>query len=450
MTKNSKLTLPSWKIYGYGMGEFGFNFFLVFISYHLMFFLTDVAKFPTAVAAAIYTLLQWLETLSLLATGYIIDRTRIGKGKYGPWLIIGSVTSAVGMVLFFTRFNLSVGLYAAVFSLCYLVAYWGYNFMWVGYRSIMGLMARTQTDNVALTTAASQMGTVSMIVFSFAGTRILYGFDNVAKGYTVSAFLYGLIMVLSMLIVYWIVKKYDNYSVNSPIQKKQSARSLLIGALQTIRGPMLAFYLAFVFRTCVQMIIPALIVYHFQHVLKNPAGMQLYLILYTVAQLVGLFFVRFVTARFGKRNTFIASSISTCVLLCLAWLVNDRMVPFLCLMTLNAFVTIFGASLMPAFLTDIADYNEYELGLDNRSQTVSVGATSITVASILGGGIASFGLAWIGYDSSLAVQVPAVAGGITTFMLFVSASFALASVIPMLYYRLDNQERRERDISGEN
>lgn len=445
MGMDRKPTLPTWKIYGYGVGEFGFNFFLVFIAYHLMFFLTDVAKFPTAIAATIYTLLQWLETFSLLASGYIIDRSKICKGKYGPWLIIGSVTSAVGMVLFFTKFNLPVGLYAIVFSFCYLIAYWGYNFMWVSYRSIMGLVAKNQIDNVALTTAASQMGTVSMIVFSFVGTRILYGFDTIAKGYTTSAFIYGLLMLLSMFIVYQIVKPYDNHSTFSRISKKQSARVILIDAIQTIRGPMLFFYLAFVFRTCVQMVIPALIVYHFNYVLKNPAGMQLYLILYTVAQLLGLFFVRFVTARFGKRNTFIASSLSTFILLCAAWLVNDRIVPFLGLMSINAFVTIFGASLLPAFLTDIADHNEYKLGLNNRSQTISVGATSITVASILGGGIASFGLAFIGYDSSLTVQPPAVASSITNFMMFVGAFFALASVLPMLFYKLDDRKTTEKD-----
>ena len=37
--------------YGYGMGEFGFTFFLMFIAYHLMYFMTDVLNMPAGIAA---------------------------------------------------------------------------------------------------------------------------------------------------------------------------------------------------------------------------------------------------------------------------------------------------------------------------------------------------------------------------------------------------------------
>lgn len=434
-TKQNQRTLPIWKVYTYGLGEFGFNFFLVFISYHLMFFLTDVAKFPTSTAAFLYTLVQWLESISLLFSGYIIDRSRLPGGKYRPWLLIGSLTCMVGMGLFFTKWNLPSPVYAVVFPLCYLIAYWGYNFMWVGYRSIMGFVGKNQTDTVSLTTAASQMGTVSMLVFSVLGGSILYGFTEISTGYTVSALLYGGLMVLSMVVVFFLCKPYDKFNPNRDYGKSYN----YLGAkdvLHSLKGPMIPFFIAFVLRSSIQMLIPALITYHFTLALGSPSGVQIYLVLYTVAQMAGLFFVSPVTAKLGKKNTFIISSACTLVLLCVAWIFRNQLIPFLVVMSLNAFVTIFGASLLPAFLTDIADYNEYELGLNTRSTTVSIGATTITVASVLGGGIAAYGLSFIGYDAALAVQPDAVVNSISAFMLFGGALFALGSMIPMFFYKL--------------
>lgn len=437
-TKQNQRTLPIWKVYTYGLGEFGFNFFLVFISYHLMFFLTDVAKFPTATAAFLYTLVQWLESISLIFSGYIIDRSRLPGGKYRPWLLVGSLACMVGMVLFFTKWNLPSPIYAVIFPLCYLIAYWGYNFMWVAYRSIMGFVGKNQTDTVSLTTAASQMGTVSMLIFSTLGGTILYGFTDISTGYTVSALLYGGLMVLAMVAVFFLCKPYDKYEPTRTYAKSHTHVPLK-DVLHSLKGPMLPFFLAFVMRTSIQMLIPALITYHFTHVLGSPSGVQIYLVLYTIAQMVGLFFVSPVTARLGKKTTFILSSAGTLVLLCIAWVFRTQLVPFLVIMSLNAFVTIFGASLLPAFLTDIADYNEYELGLNTRSTTVSIGATTITVASILGGGIAAYGLSFLGYDATLAVQPEGVFNSITNFMLFGGAAFALGSILPMFFYKLGNK-----------
>ena len=125
------------------------------------------------------------------------------------------------------------------------------------------------------------------------------------------------------------------------------------------------------------------------------------------------------------------------------------MIPFLLLMSINSFVTIFGASLLPAFLTDIADYNSFSLGRDVRSLTVSVGAMSITVASLLGGGIAAFGLDWIGFDASVPAQAVATARSVTDFMLLGGAAFALTSIFPMLLYRLNEKQMWEIHLSNQ-
>ncbi|MBR2789337.1 MAG: hypothetical protein IKD70_01790, partial [Eggerthellaceae bacterium] len=50
-----KTTLSLGLRYGYGLGEFGMNFLLTFITYYLTFFLTNIAGLSMAVAATVTT-----------------------------------------------------------------------------------------------------------------------------------------------------------------------------------------------------------------------------------------------------------------------------------------------------------------------------------------------------------------------------------------------------------
>lgn len=422
--------------YSYGLGEFGFSFFLVFISYYLMYFLTDVAKFPTGTAAVIYTLVQWFECLTLLWAGFMMDRLHLKHGKYRPWVLIGGLGCALGMVCFFTKWPIPMSVYTFVFPICYLVAYAGFNLMWVAYRSLMARIGKNQQDTVALTTSAGQLGTVAMLVFSAVGTTLLYSFSNIETGYAVSALIYGVLIVVCCLIVFRMAKPYDGSNLreaDTPTYQRISLKN----TLKSISGQMIPFFIAFVFRSVVQQIIPALMVYHFTYALHDPSGVQYYMLVYMAAQLLALLVIRPVTNFFGKKRAFLISSLSTTVLLVVAYFFSRNMWVFLAILGVNAFVTTFSASMLPAFITDIADYNEYMLGSKDRSFTMSVGAMVLTVASLVGSAAVAFGLTAIGYSGTLTVVPDEMVLKITQFMLFGGAACALLSVAPMFFYKLN-------------
>ena len=174
-------------IYGYGLGEFGFTFLLFFISYYLMAFMTDVLKLRTGLAAVLYTGVQWVEAVTMIFSGLYIDRPHRLNGKFRPWLIIGSVILLAGMVVFYTVFPVAVWLRAVIFVLGYLVAYWGYNLMWVSYRTMLGPLSRNPQDAISLNSASAQMGSAAGLCFSFICVRLLNSFSTPEAGYTMSA-----------------------------------------------------------------------------------------------------------------------------------------------------------------------------------------------------------------------------------------------------------------------
>ena len=92
-----------------------------------------------------------------------------------------------------------------------------------------------------------------------------------------------------------------------------------------------------------------------------------------------------------------------------------------------------------AFVTDIADYNEYVRGLHTRGFTVSLSGTANTVASLIGGGIASFSLAFIGYDAAIVAESPALVQQIRLIVTVGASIMTAASLIPFAFYRLNDK-----------
>ena len=71
---------------------------------------------------------------------------------------------------------------------------------------------------------------------------------------------------------------------------------------------------------------------------------------------------------------------------------------------------------------------------------MSLSGTANTVASLVGGAVCSFGLAFIGYDSSLAVQSAAVGGKIRFIVTIGPAIMVFISLIPFMFYSLDDKK----------
>ncbi len=164
--------------YGYGIGEFGFTFFNFFIAYYLMYYLTNVLLLPVAVAAVLFSVIQWVEGILMVAAGIYIDLRSAKTGKYSTWVFLGSVICGVSMIVFFTNFHLSVAWSVVIFALFYTLCYVGFNLMWVGFRVLLDPMSDTPDDAVLNVTASAQMGCLAGIIFSILGTELLYGFSS--------------------------------------------------------------------------------------------------------------------------------------------------------------------------------------------------------------------------------------------------------------------------------
>lgn len=441
-TENMQGKIKLKTVYTYALGDFCFTFFIMFIGYYLMYYLTDVLMFPAAAAATIYTLVQTFETMGILVGGVVIDRVKLKGGKYRPWLLIGGIWCGIMLVLLFTQYNIPYNIYLFVFPALYLVAYWGYNFMWVAFRSLPGKISRNQQDVMSLAVGSQHGAVAASLVYSMIGVNLLYGFQKIRTGYIVSSTVYGAIIIVCMILVYRMAKTYDNDATAEDVKKKIEKVSLSEN-LKCITGPMLPYFISSVLRSSVSVAIPALMVYYFNYVLKEESGMAIYLSTTSVVQIIAAVALKPLSMKFNKIFLFRATALLSSLSTLLAFVFGSSVYSFVFFMAMNNFWLVVGGGMSYAFITDIADYNEYVRGLKTRGFTVSLSGTANTLASLIGGGIASFSLALIGYDVSLAAESAALAMGIRLIVTVGASLMTAISLIPFLFYRLNDKKMKE-------
>ncbi len=438
MTEKNSLTSKT--VYTYALGDFCFTFFILFVGYYLMFFLTDVIKFPTKLAATIYSLVQVFETAGMIIGGIVIERARIKGGKYRPWLLIGGGVCAVFTTLFFTKFDMSLKIYAFIFPLLYLIAYWGYNFMWVAFRALPGKMCQNQSEVMSVTVAGQQGAVAASFIFSWIGIKLLYGFENIETGYIVSNVVYGLLIVGCMTAVFKITKPFDDgKNISGEVAEKVSFKD----DLKCFTGPIVPYFISSVIRNSTSVAVPALIVYYFNYVLDSPTAMSSYLSVVVILQIAAVLLLKPITKYLSKTVVYKLTGIVSVISMTAAYFIGNDINTFIVLMSLNNFCMVLSGGMANAFIMDIADYNEYVRGINCRSFTVSLSGAANTVASLVGGAVCSFGLAFIGYDSAAAVQSVEVAGKIRLIVTLGTAALVLISLIPFMFYRLKDKEMNE-------
>lgn len=419
--------------YGYGVGEFGFTFFLMFIAYHLMYYMTDVLMMPTDVAAVTYTTIQWFEGITILLAGVVIDRVHIKWGRYRPWMIGGATVCMICTIAFFIDPNLPVAGDVIYFSVFYFLAYSGYNLMWVSFRSIVGLLSMTAKDNVSLTTSSAQMGGISSLIFSAFGASVLYSFGDLKAGYVFCAAAVGLLMVGGMIVSITVCKKYDNSQTQLADDRKE--KMTFRQMLRSINKPVVILFIAVAFSGSASTLLPSLLVYYFSYVMGNAGLLSVYMLVVSFSTLLGQTVAEQVARIFGKQKMYIVGCcISLAAILSINF-VGSNVVAFMVLMGIEAFARIFSGTMIPAFMNEIADYNAHVKGLRTRSFIISLGGTAIRMASIIGGALASFGLSFLGYEASMAAT-PEFCTNLTRLMTFSAALCVGLAAIVFLFYPL--------------
>lgn len=420
-------------LYGF-FGMFLNTFYLMFLAYNRLFYLTNVLKLSTGVSAVVNTLSVWGNVVTMLLAGAIIEKFSFKSGKFRTWAAIGGLVVGVAFTMLFADFHLSQGAAGALFVVLFVVQSIGYNTLWVAERSLVGPMSVSAADANSLAMVAQQGSTLGGLIYGVINPYIM---KAVGSSYTWTALIYGLLIVIGTLGMFALTKQYDTGAAPAPkAQKQQKEKG---GFLKAMTGPTIPFFFAMILNNMHLGFFMTLLAYFTQYVLNDPVVLSTAVTAGSIAGLIGAWLSKIICDKMGKKRAFVDFSILTGVLYMLIAFVGRTSVPFLILRVAIGCFSVVGGMLIPVFANDIADYNVMKYGTDNRAMIQSISGTTIRFGSALSATVCSFALVAVGFDATVEIT-PAMINSITYLMAFAPAAVCVLSALIFVFYHIDEKE----------
>ena len=102
MTVETSKQVKLFERIAYGMGDFGCNIIYTAMTTYLLFYYTDYAGVNAAAVGVIMLISRFLDGLTDIAMGVIVDRTKTKYGKARPWILRMALPFAISGVLLFS------------------------------------------------------------------------------------------------------------------------------------------------------------------------------------------------------------------------------------------------------------------------------------------------------------------------------------------------------------
>ena len=430
-----KNKLKGSQVVAYGFfGMFLNTFYLMFLAYFRLIYLTDVLKLSTTVSAIVNSLATWGNVVTMLLAGVLIDKVNFKTGKYRTWTLVGGIIMGISFPLLFSNLGLSQGAAGAMFIVMFIVQSIGYNCLWVAERSLVGPMSSCSQDATNLAMAAQQASTIGSLAFGVLNTPLM---SALGGSYTLSALIYGLFITGGTVGMFFLAKNYDTGAAPAPVAPKQEKAKG--GTLAALTGPVIPFVIAMILTNAHLGFFMTLLAYFTQYVLNDPAILSISVAAGALAGLLGAWVSTIVCRKMGKKMAFVIFTLLTGLLyMMIAWF-GSSSIPFLIIRIAIGAFSVVGGMLIPVFANDISDYNLMKYGKDNRAVIQSISGTTIRMGTALATTIASFGLAAVGYSATAEIT-PTIISAITALMAYGPAAVCVLSALTFIFYKVDEKE----------
>jgi len=444
----NKLTLSPVTLTLYMLGGmFPAGFVLVITGYYFMFFMTDMLMLPTAMAATVYSAIQWWKLLSMVASGMIIDGIALKSGRYRGWSLIAGIVQAVAFPLAFADLGLpplaaAIGVF--VFEAVLML---GYNVAWTALRTLPAKMAKTSQDINWLNVMSNVGGSLPSLIWgTMSGTLLAIPlWAGTSNQYAGVCAIFSVFFLLAGIIMYKMAAPYDTPADSLKYQKpavesKKKNDTGLMAIIRSLRGPMIPYFISGVLNSAQAGFFQTLLTYYTSYVLGNPMLAASIVTLQSVIGLVGSFVVPSMTKHVTKKGSMVFAQAFNAVSYVLLAIFGTNATVFVvirCLMTAVGCipnVTSYGIPL------DIGDYFEMQGESASRATLTSIGGTTVRLGFALSTTVSSFALAAIGYEAGVEFT-PEMGRSVTLLMAVGPAIFAaLSAILMQFFYKVDERK----------
>ncbi len=375
---------------------------------------------------------KFIDGVSDLIVGYLIDKTNTRWGKSRPWILFGAVPFGVTAVLAFSVPDIGqtgMLIYAYV---TYILLSTSYTIVNIPMASILPALSENPHERTVLASCRTFFSSVgSTVVSAFALTLVdKFGNGNEALGFRIVMIIFGVIGCLVFFFCFFNTKE------RVMVQAEKVSLKANISCLLH-NGPWKLFALNIVWFFGGYVIQASAVIYYFTYVVQNVAMVQIVATITTLVPIVTNLLAPFFVKLTSKRNLMIGGSAVHAGGLLIIFFGGTNVPVLIGGAVIAAAGYGLKGSMHFAMQPDPVDYGEWKSGV-NTAGTLSavngfIGKVGMAIASSIGAALLQFG----GFDAVLSVQSATAQSYITTMYIWVPIVMNIATIITMMFYNLD-------------
>lgn len=415
-----------------GSSDFACNLIWQMISLYLLYFYTNVMHLNAGAVSIMFLVTKFIDGVSDLIVGYLIDKTNTRWGKSRPWILFGAIPFGVTAVLAFSVPDIGqtgMLIYAYV---TYILLSTSYTIVNIPMASILPALSENPHERTVLASCRTFFSSVgSTVVSAFALTLVdKFGNGNEALGFRIVMIIFGVIGCLVFFFCFFNTKE------RVMVQAEKVSLKANISCLLH-NGPWKLFALNIVWFFGGYVIQASAVIYYFTYVVQNVAMVQIVATITTLVPIVTNLLAPFFVKLTSKRKLMIGGSAVHAGGLLLIFFGGTNVSVLIGGAVIAAAGYGLKGSMHFAMQPDPVDYGEWKSGV-NTAGTLSavngfIGKVGMAIASSIGAALLQFG----GFDAVLSVQSATAQSYITTMYIWVPIVMNIATIITMMFYNLD-------------
>ncbi len=432
---------------GYGFGDAASSMYWKIFTFYLAIFYTDIIGISAAAVGTMFLVTRIWDTANDPIMGIISDRTNTRWGKFRPYILWMTIPMGIMGVLLFTTPDLSLNgklIYAYITYTFMMMVYTAIN---VPYASLLGVMTADPDERTSF--ASYRM------VFAFGGSLLVVAIFqplldwfnisvSIEASYQLTLLVVGVIAMLFFIFTF----SWTRERIKPPKNQKNSLKNDFKDLLQN--KPWFILLGAGVSTLIFNSVRDGVALYYFKYFVTEEAAVMLskmtftygtlYLFLGQAMNMMGVIMAKPISAKIGKRKTFILAMFMAGVLSSFFFFLKSEQIYLI--FTLQALISFCAGIVFPllwSMYADTADYTQWKTGRRATGLVFSASSMSQKLGWTLGGAITLWLLALYGFEANMQ-QTPETIGGIISLVSIIPGIAALLSGFFMIFYKLSDKK----------
>lgn len=430
----------------YGIGALGKDMACGIVNTFLMFYFTDVVGLAPAFLGVLFMVARIWDAINDPMAGWLVDNTRTRMGKFRPWILAGTLSNTVVLLVLFSNPAIHGAGQYVFFSVVYIL--WGmtYTLEDISYWSMIPALADDEAERNTISVIPRIFAAAGNVAVGSAGLAIVSAMGRVAPGALPtraqqSAGFFWLAVFVGVVFVITNTTTVAFVREKVVVTNDRKFRFRDIFGTIAHNDQLVVIMVAMTLYTLAINLTASLGIYWFKYDVGDEKLYGTFYLAAGGAQVLAMLLFPALAKRLRRRKVFILSAILPIVGYGALYIVGAVAGTSITMMAMAGVVLFFGFGLSlvltSVMLADAVDYGEWKLGVRSESIVFSMQTFMVKFAMALSGLMTGIGLAAFGFVAN-ARQTAGARTGIRILMFAVPIVLLLASLATYLKgYRLN-------------